>query len=85
MLNALILAMFALAAVLAAAFVALCLAIRHEDRSPSLTTRPPSASAAIVRRIAGLSVRRLAGPADAPADDRLALSGPSRPDDLEGR
>jgi hypothetical protein len=43
-------------------FVALCLAIRHEDHSPRLTSRPPTARTAVTRRVAGLSVRRAVPP-----------------------
>jgi len=83
--NVLILAIVALAVALAILFVALCLAIRKEERGPGLTARPPSAGTAIVRRIAGLTVRRPAGPADAQADTRLVQSAAARPDDPEGR
>ncbi len=75
MLNVLVLAIVVLAAVLFVLFIALCLAIRKEDRSPRLASRPPSAAAALARRIAGLSVRRSAAPTSAQPDPRLALSG----------
>ena len=74
MLNAILLALLALAAALLALYVALCLAIRKEDRGPRLAARPQSAGAALARRIAGLNVRRTTG-LDSQADPRLALSG----------
>lgn len=87
MLNTLLLAILGLAAALVLLYAALCLAIRGEDRGPRLTVRPPSAAAALVRRIAGLSVRRTVGTTDSQPDPRLALSGSARPSetDPEGR
>ena len=63
MLTALVVAGLALIAVVLVVFSALCVAIRREDHSPRLTSRPPTAGTAITRRIAGLSVRRAAAPA----------------------
>jgi hypothetical protein len=86
MLNALVLIILVLAAVLFVLFVALCLAIRKEDRDPYLTTRPPTIGAAITRRIAGLTVRRPAEPLDIEADAYIALSESIYPaEDHEGR
>jgi hypothetical protein len=83
MLNVLVLAILVLAAVLLVLFLTLCAAIRQEDRSPRLDSRPPSACAAIARRIAGLSVHRPAGPDSKQADPGLALSG--SPEDRKRR
>jgi hypothetical protein len=62
MLTPLVVLSLALAAVGLLVFAALCIAIRREDRSPRLTSRPPTAGTAITRRIAGLSIRRAAPP-----------------------
>jgi hypothetical protein len=67
MLNVLILAIVALAIGLFAAFIALCLAIRREDRSPRLNPQAPSVGTAATRRVAGLCVRRPAPPSEATA------------------
>ena len=75
MLNVLVLAVLVVAGAIFVLFVKLCLAIRKEDSSWGLTARPPSAGAAIVRRITGLSVRRSADRANSQPDPRLALFG----------
>lgn len=79
MLTILTLAVLALAVVFSVLFAALCLAIRREDRTPRLTTQPPTLGAAITRRIAGLSVRRPAPPVpDEELDPHLVLRAPPR-------
>lgn len=57
MLNVLLVAILALAALLLILFGALCLAIRNEDHRPRLDPQPPTFGAALTRRITGLSVR----------------------------
>jgi hypothetical protein len=79
MLNVLIPAVLILAGALFVLFVALCLSIRREDRSPRLASRPPSAGASFARHVAGLSVRRPSGPANAQPDHRHTSSGPDSP------
>jgi hypothetical protein len=56
--TALVVLSVVLAVVGLVTFVALCLAIRREDHSPRLTSRPPTAGTAVTRSIAGLCVRR---------------------------
>jgi len=74
MLTALVVVSLALAVAGLVLFVALCLAIRREDRSPRLTSQPPTAGTAVTRRIAGLSVRRATPPAPrGQAEPRAAL------------
>lgn len=74
MLSALVILGLALAVVGLVMFIALCVAIRREDRSARLSSRPPSTGTAVTRRVAGLSVRR-ATPAttSSPPDLRPAL------------
>jgi hypothetical protein len=75
MLIVIVLAILLLASALLVLFVALCLAIRREDHSARLASRPTTTGAAFTRRIAGLSVRRSAAQVSAQPDPRLALSG----------
>jgi hypothetical protein len=60
-------------------FVALCLAIRREDRSPRLTSRPPTPGTALTRRVAGLSVRRATPPMSNTRPAPRAALWPARP------
>jgi hypothetical protein len=86
--TALIVASLVLAVAGLALFVALCLAIRREDRSPRLTTQPPTARTAVTRRIAGLNVRRDATAAQSGMAKPRAMSWPaphSSESDHEGR
>jgi len=78
MLTALVVAGLALAVVGLVLFAALCLAIRREDRSPRLTSRPPTAGTAVTRRIAGLSVRRAVPPARASRPEPRPALWPAR-------
>jgi hypothetical protein len=68
-------------------FGALCLAIRHEDHSPRLTSQPPTTGTAVTRRVAGLSVRRATPPTPGDRAERRAALWPARPHDSdhEGR
>lgn len=88
MLTALIVAGLVLAVAGLVLFAALCLAIRREDRSPRLTTRPSTAGTAVTRRIAGLNVRRAATAAQSGLPKARATSWPARhspESDHEGR
>jgi hypothetical protein len=74
MFDIVILAILVLALAAFALFIALCLAIRHEDHGPRLSPGPPTAIAAIARRVLGLTVRHPAPPAlDQQPGVRLAL------------
>jgi hypothetical protein len=76
MLDVLILAILALTVVFFVLFVALCLAIRREDRSPRLTPGPPTTVTAVARRVLGLTVRHPAPPTpDQHPGPHLALWG----------
>jgi hypothetical protein len=88
MLTVLVVAGLVLVVAGLALFVALCLAIRREDRSPRLTSQPPTAGTAMTRRIAGLSVRRAASPARANRSEPRPALWPARyrsESDHEGR
>lgn len=77
-----------LAVAIVAAFVALCLAIRREDRCPRLTSQAPSAGTAATRRISGLYVRRPDQPAPTSRPGPSVVLWPALPppeSDNEGR
>lgn len=63
MFDVLILAILVLAVALFVLFIALCLAIRHEDQGPRLAPGPPTVAAAFARCVLSLTVRHPAPPA----------------------